>query len=55
VKNSIGLPDVHSGYGFAIGNIAAFDSTDPTSIVSPGLFGSKLNIPFRNNGILIRN
>jgi tRNA-splicing ligase RtcB (3'-phosphate/5'-hydroxy nucleic acid ligase) len=36
VKNSIGLPDVHSGYGFAIGNIAAFDATDPKAIVSPG-------------------
>ena len=23
VNNSIGLPDIHSGYGFAIGNIAA--------------------------------
>lgn len=36
VKNSIGLPDVHSGYGFAIGNVAAFDMDDPTSVVSPG-------------------
>lgn len=24
VHKSIGLPDVHSGYGFAIGNVAAF-------------------------------
>ena len=22
---SVGLPDIHSGYGFAIGNMAAFD------------------------------
>jgi tRNA-splicing ligase RtcB (3'-phosphate/5'-hydroxy nucleic acid ligase) len=36
VKASIALPDVHSGYGFAIGNVAAFDMNDPTSIVSPG-------------------
>ncbi|KAI1729730.1 tRNA-splicing ligase rtcB domain-containing protein [Ditylenchus destructor] len=36
VKHSIGLPDIHSGYGFAIGNIAAFDVSDPNSIVSPG-------------------
>ncbi|KAI1717371.1 tRNA-splicing ligase rtcB domain-containing protein [Ditylenchus destructor] len=35
VKHSIGLPDIHSGYGFAIGNIAAFDVSDPNSIVSP--------------------
>ena len=25
VKASVGLPDCHSGYGFAIGNVAAFD------------------------------
>ena len=25
VGKSVGLPDVHSGYGFAIGNMAAFD------------------------------
>ncbi len=36
VKASIALPDVHSGYGFAIGNVAAFDMSDPESIVSPG-------------------
>jgi tRNA-splicing ligase RtcB len=23
VKHSVGLPDLHSGYGFAIGNVAA--------------------------------
>ena len=32
----MGLPDVHSGYGFAIGNMAAFDTSDPQSVVSPG-------------------
>lgn len=31
-------PDTHSGYGFAIGNIAAFDMDDPNAIVSPGNF-----------------
>lgn len=36
VKKSIGLPDLHSGYGFAIGNVAAFDMANPESIVSPG-------------------
>lgn len=35
-QKSIGLPDVHSGYGFAIGNMAAFDMSDPTAVVSPG-------------------
>ena len=35
---SIGLPDCHSGYGFAIGNVAAFDMEDPEAVVSPGAF-----------------
>ncbi len=33
----MGLPDVHSGYGFAIGNMAAFDVNDPHAVVSPGV------------------
>lgn len=37
-QRSIGLPDVHSGYGFAIGNMAAFDMSNPDSVVSPGTF-----------------
>uniref|UniRef100_A0A8C6LYA0 RNA-splicing ligase RtcB homolog n=1 Tax=Nothobranchius furzeri TaxID=105023 RepID=A0A8C6LYA0_NOTFU len=36
VHRSIGLPDVHSGYGFAIGNMAAFDMNNPEAVVSPG-------------------
>ena len=32
------MPDVHSGYGFAIGNVAAFDMADPEAVVSPGMF-----------------
>ena len=35
-QKSIGLPDIHSGYGFAIGNTAAFDAADPLAVVSPG-------------------
>ena len=38
VKHSIGLPDLHSGYGFAIGNVAAFDMSDPNAVVSPGFY-----------------
>ena len=38
-QNSIGLPDLHSGYGFAIGNMAAFDMDDPKAVVSPGGVG----------------
>lgn len=43
VSKSIGLPDVHSGYGFAIGNVAAFDMDDPEAIVSPGGVGFDIN------------
>merc|ERR1719379_375525 len=47
VKYSIGLPDVHSGYGFAIGNVAAFNMADPTSVVSPGGVGFDINCGVR--------
>ncbi len=30
------MPDLHSGYGFAIGNVAAMDLDDPDAVVSPG-------------------
>lgn len=47
VGASIGLPDAHSGYGFAIGNVAAFDMNDPLSIVSPGGVGFDINCGVR--------
>ncbi|KAH7724853.1 hypothetical protein AAVH_07442 [Aphelenchoides avenae] len=47
VGKSIGLPDIHSGYGFAIGNLAAFDASDPSSIVSPGGVGFDINCGVR--------
>eukprot|EP00038_Savillea_parva_P006656 m.165071 g.165071 ORF g.165071 m.165071 type:complete len:531 (-) comp12507_c0_seq1:2529-4121(-) len=47
VGQSIGLPDVHSGYGFAIGNMAAFDMDDPDAIVSPGGVGFDINCGVR--------
>ena len=37
VKSSIGLPDSHSGYGFPIGGVAAFDLDK--GIISPGGVG----------------
>eukprot|EP00041_Stephanoeca_diplocostata_P023340 m.571477 g.571477 ORF g.571477 m.571477 type:complete len:520 (+) comp22267_c0_seq4:133-1692(+) len=46
-KRSVGLPDVHSGYGFAIGNMAAFDMDDPEAIVSPGGVGFDINCGVR--------
>ncbi|OIR57498.1 MAG: RtcB-like protein [Amphiamblys sp. WSBS2006] len=39
VRHSFGLPDIHSGYGFAVGNCAAFDMDDSDAIVSPGGIG----------------
>merc|ERR1719379_2590103 len=47
VKYSIGLPDVHAGYGFAIGNVAAFNMGDPSSVVSPGGVGFDINCGVR--------
>ncbi|DBA01036.1 TPA: hypothetical protein N0F65_002646 [Lagenidium giganteum] len=47
VKHSIALPDVHSGYGFAIGNVAAFDMDDPDAVVSPGGVGFDINCGVR--------
>ena len=47
VGRSVGLPDVHSGYGFAIGNMAAFDVDDPKSIISPGGVGFDINCGVR--------
>ena len=47
VGKSIALPDVHSGYGFAIGNVAAFDMNDPEAVVSPGGVGFDINCGVR--------
>eukprot|EP00629_Pelagomonadales_sp_RCC1024_P002922 CAMPEP_0119291590 /NCGR_PEP_ID=MMETSP1329-20130426/42692_1 /TAXON_ID=114041 /ORGANISM="Genus nov. species nov., Strain RCC1024" /LENGTH=499 /DNA_ID=CAMNT_0007292417 /DNA_START=169 /DNA_END=1665 /DNA_ORIENTATION=- len=47
VGESIGLPDIHSGYGFAIGNVAAFDCGDPEAVVSPGGVGFDINCGVR--------
>ena len=53
VKASIALPDVHSGYGFAIGNVAAFDMSDPEAIVSPGM--STCGCETERNGRFVPN
>ena len=47
VGSSIGMPDIHSGYGFAVGNVAAFDMADPAAIVSPGGGGFDINCGVR--------
>jgi len=47
VGESVGLPDIHSGYGFAIGNVAAFDCGDSEAVVSPGGVGFDINCGVR--------
>lgn len=47
VSHSVAMPDVHSGYGFAIGNVAAFDIDDPEAVVSPGGVGFDINCGVR--------
>eukprot|EP01006_Ploeotia_vitrea_P066558 TRINITY_DN95233_c0_g1_i1.p1 TRINITY_DN95233_c0_g1~~TRINITY_DN95233_c0_g1_i1.p1 ORF type:complete len:523 (+),score=36.22 TRINITY_DN95233_c0_g1_i1:28-1596(+) len=47
VKWSIGLPDMHAGYGFAIGNVAAMDMNDPSAVISPGGVGFDINCGVR--------
>ena len=47
LQHSVALPDVHSGYGFAIGNVAAFDMADPEAVVSPGGVGFDINCGVR--------
>jgi len=47
VKGSYAMPDVHSGYGFCIGNVAAFDMDDPEAVVSPGGVGFDINCGVR--------
>eukprot|EP00944_MAST-04C_sp_MAST-4C-sp1_P003998 g3998.t1 len=47
VKYSIGLPDCHAGYGFSIGNVAAFDMSNPDAVVSPGGVGFDINCGVR--------
>jgi len=45
VKYSIGLSDIHVGYGFPIGGVAAFDIDE--GIVSPGGVGYDINCGIR--------
>ncbi|CAM6031620.1 unnamed protein product, partial [Sphagnum compactum] len=47
VGESYGLPDIHAGYGFTIGNTAAFDMDDPEAVVSSGGVGFDINCGFR--------
>lgn len=41
LKASIAMPDIHTGYGFPIGGVAAFDLRE--GIISPGGVGYDIN------------
>ena len=47
VGYSLGMPDIHSGYGFAIGGVAAMDLDNNESVVSPGGVGFDINCGVR--------
>jgi len=46
VGRSIGMPDIHWGYGFAIGGVAAFDPAEG-GVISPGGVGYDINCGVR--------
>ncbi len=41
VKASLAMPDIHWGYGFPIGGVAAFDMEE--GVISPGGVGYDIN------------
>lgn len=41
IRASMAMPDIHTGYGFAIGGVAAFDLKE--GIISPGGVGYDIN------------
>ncbi len=45
VKHSLGMPDIHWGYGFAIGGVAAMDIEN--GVISPGGVGYDINCGVR--------
>ncbi|MCP4557342.1 MAG: RtcB family protein, partial [Herbaspirillum sp.] len=45
VGSSMAMPDIHHGYGFAIGGVAAFDADE--GIISPGGVGYDINCGVR--------
>lgn len=46
VKYSLGMPDIHWGYGFPIGGVAATD-IDTGGVISPGGVGFDINCGVR--------
>lgn len=52
VAHSIAMPDIHWGYGFPIGGVAAFDAD--TGVISPGGIGYDINCGVRLLGSGLR-
>ena len=50
IGRSLGMPDIHCGYGFAIGNVCAVDCADPNAVVSPGGVGFGMLLISKNAG-----
>ncbi len=53
IKASFAMPDVHQGYGFSIGGVAAFDWEQ--GIISPGGVGYDINCLMSDSRILNRH
>lgn len=55
IGKSIAMPDIHHGYGFAIGAVAAFD--DAQGVISPGGVGYDINCGVRlmRTGLTIKD
>lgn len=47
VAGSFAMPDAHSGYGFSIGGVAAFDLKDKDAVICPGGVGYDINCGVR--------
>jgi tRNA-splicing ligase RtcB len=45
VKYSLAMPDIHTGYGFVIGGVAGFQTSD--GVISPGGIGFDINCGIR--------
>ena len=52
VKASMAMPDIHWGYGFPIGGVAAFDPDE--GVISPGGVGYDINCGVRLMGVELR-
>jgi len=50
LKYSYAMPDMHMGYGFSIGGVAAFDAE--TGVITPGGIGFDINCLIRDSKIL---